>query len=259
LHVSGKPQLLNGPHSWAQITAFLRNALISVEEEFQLTLKRNQTTITHDTALGDATEEAWINLLKEYLPARYCVNKAFAIDHLGNTTEQLDCLIYDSYFTPKLFGKDKHLYVPAEAVYATFEVKQVVSAQHLKQAAEKAASLRALVRTSASLPWLGGTNPPKPLFPIMAGLLALETDWVDGLGSTFLSNFNQWTGEQELDLVLTASSGFCDRFNLNSSLEIARGKGSLIRGLFRLLNALRAKASVAAIDWEAFEKIFVDY
>lgn len=244
-------------HSKLNGTAFLKERLISVEQQFVNELKEQQRAITHDPTLGDATEDSWIALLKRYLPARYCVNKAFAIDHLGQTTEQLDCLIYDAHFTPALFGKDKHLYVPAEAVYATFEIKPIVSAQHLQYAAQKAASLRSLVRTSAPLPWMRGINEPKEPFPIMAGLLAMEASWKDGLGKTFLTNFNKWTGEQELDLVLTSSSGFCDRFNVSQTLEIANREGALIRGLFRLLNALRAKASVVAIDWEAYEKLFI--
>src|SRR3989338_5154177 len=119
---------------------FLKERFIDVEVAFIEDLKRQQKAITHDGTLGDSTEDAWIKLLRQYLPARYRVAKAFAVDHLGNTTDQLDCLIYDAHFTPALFGKDRHLYVPAEAVYATFEVKQTVSAIHLKAAADKVAS-----------------------------------------------------------------------------------------------------------------------
>jgi hypothetical protein len=234
---------------------FLRQALIDVEQEFRQELTRNRRAITHDGVLGDAVEDAWLGLLRRYLPARYCVDKAFAIDHEGHTTDQLDCLIYDAHFTPALFGKDKHQYVPAEAVYATFEIKQTVNARHLKAAAGKVASLRRLQRTSAPIPWVNGVNPAKTPFRILGGLLALSASWRDGLGESFQKQFDKWTGIEQVDLVLTASSGWCDRFQPAGTSTIAVGEGALIRGLFRLLAALREKATVVAIEWDKYEAV----
>lgn len=234
--------------------AYLKERLLEVEEAFIQDLKRCQK-ITHDPTMGDATEDAWIELMQQYLPVRYRVAKAFAVDHLGHTTDQLDCLIYDAHFTPALFGRDKHLYVPAEAVYGTFEVKQVIDSGDLEYAANKVASLRALARTSAPLESIFGTNPPKPVFPIMGGLLGMSASWKDGLGDAFLERFNDLKDEKQLDLVLTAESGFCDRLENGRDPVIVNGQGSLMRGLFRLLKALRAKATVTAIEWEKYEEV----
>lgn len=235
---------------------FLRGRFIDVEAAFIEQLKRELRANTHDGTLGDAVEDAWIDLFQRYLPTRYRVAKAFAVDHLGNTTDQLDSLIYDAHFTPALFGKDKHLYVPAEAVYATFEVKQTVDAELLNKAAGKAASLRILQRTSAPLESSHGLNAPKPLFPIIGGILAMNASWKNGLGKTFIDQFNSHSGNEHLDFVLTAESGFCDHLNDKQTPEIITGPGSLIRGLFRLLKALRAKASVTAVEWEKYEAVF---
>jgi hypothetical protein len=235
--------------------AFLRERLFDVEAAFADELRRYQKEATHDGALGDATEDAWIDLLRRYLPTRYRVAKAFAVDHLGHTTDQLDCLIFDAHFTPALFGKDKHLYVPAEAVYATFEIKQTITANDLKYAAEKVRSLRALKRTSAPLENATGKSEPKPLFPILGGLLGMNASWKRGLGPAFLKQLNALKGDKELDLVLTAESGFCSRLAPKGAAIIVTGKGSLMRGLFWLLRALRSKATVAAVDWEQYEAV----
>jgi len=238
--------------------AFLKGRLIDVEEAFVLDLKNRQKAVTHPGALGDATEDAWIELLQRYLPARYRVAKAFAVDHLGSTTDQLDCLIYDAHFTPALFGKDKHLYVPAEAVYATFEVRQTISADDLDYAADKVASLRVLQRTSAPLESAQGISAPKPLLPIIGGLLGMNASWSDGLGKAFIERFDSLKDTKQLDLVLTAESGFCDRLDTGRDPVIFSGSGTLMRGLFRLLRALRAKATVAAIEWEKYEAVLED-
>ena len=237
-------------------STFLREALLSVEKKFLSGLKHVIETNTHNGAHGDATEGAWLELLREYLPTRYKVAKAFAIDHKGNTTKQLDCVIYDAHFTPKLFGEDSSLYVPAEAVYATFEIKQTVDAQNLNDAAEKVESLRKLVRTSVALIGpLGTPNPARVPLPIIGGLLAMNASWTDGLGTTFSKNFASHKDDRQLDLILTAEGGFCDALDLSISPEVVTGAGSLMRGLFRLIKTLRDKNSVPAIDWEEYEKV----
>ena len=223
---------------------FLRGALLEVEAAFQERLRHTGRMVTHTVTLGDAVEQAWIDLLRAYLPARYQVAKAFAIDCEGRATEQLDCLIYDAHFTPALFGSGNHLYVPAEAVYATFEVKQTVNRTNLIAAATKAASVRRLRRTSAPVPWLSGVGPPKTPFPILGGLLAMDGKLRSGV-----------IGANELDLVLTAESGFYDRFNPDGSPTAGSGPGALIRGLFRLLAALRERATVVAVEWDKYEEV----
>jgi hypothetical protein len=236
-------------------STFLRDALLSVEEKFRSDLKHENRVNSHNGSHGDGTEDAWLKLLKDYLPARYKVARAFAVDHKGNTTKQLDCLVYDAHFTPKLFGADRRLYVPAEAVYATFEIKQIVNAAYLKEAAEKVESLRKLTRTSASLMGASGPNPARVPPYITGGLLAMKASWTDGLGSTFLSNFTNYTGESKLDFILTAESGFCDALDSALSPEIVTGSGALMRGLFRLIKALRHKNTVPAVEWEKYEDV----
>lgn len=235
---------------------FLKGALLSVERKFVAGLKHVVSTNSHNGAHGDATESAWLKLLEEYLPGRYRVAKAFAVDHKGNTTKQLDCIVYDAHFTPKLFGEDSSLYVPAEAVYATFEIKQSVDVSALEDAAEKAASLRRLTRTSTSLIGPSGVpNPVRSPFPIVGGLLAMNASWADGLGRAFRENLQTYAGDQALDFVLTAESGFYDALDSVNSPDVVTGEGSLIRGLFRLIRVLRDKNTVTPIDWKEYEKV----
>jgi hypothetical protein len=234
---------------------YLRESLIDVEDAFIADLKRAKRRITHDVTLGDATEDAWIDLLRQYLPWRYRVAKAFAIDHLGNSTDQLDCLIFDAHFTPALFGKGNNLYVPVEAVHAVFEIKPSINAKQLKYASEKVASLRKLKRTSARQTWSNTSQEPKKLFHIIGGILALDAEWKDGLGEFFLKNFIKSKGNSQLNIALTGESGFCDRFDKSKDPMIFRGQGSLMRGLFRLLAALRAQNTVPAIDWDKYEAV----
>lgn len=234
---------------------YLKNCLVDVEKAFVQKLIVNTRAVTHSGSLGDANEDAWIDLLRDYLPSRYQVAKAFAIDHTGKTTDQTDCLIYDAHFTPALFGTKGSLYVPVEAVHAALEIKPTVNSQNLKYAGKKVASLRRLTRTSAVLSGPYSSKYPKPLFPIIGGILALNVEWKNGLDTTFFTNFNDLTDDEKLDFVLTGQGGFCDHFDHESDPQVFSGDGSLIRGLFRLLNALRLQNTVPAIEWDKYEQV----
>jgi len=81
---------------------------------------------------------------------------------------------------------------------AVFEAKQTANAQLVAYAQEKAASVRRLHRTSLPIPYAKGVYPPKPLIPILGGLLTFESDWTPGLGPSFQQALAKDTGEGRL-------------------------------------------------------------
>ncbi|MGL3214046.1 DUF6602 domain-containing protein [Bradyrhizobium sp. BR 1433] len=140
----------------------LEKLLAGLHEEISLRLERSRAAIGHPVAKGDATEGIWIELLKNYLPERYRVHRAFVIDSTDTTSQQIDIVIYDRQYTPLIFKQDGTLVIPAESVYAVFEAKQSIDADQLDYAAGKIASVRALCRTSLPIPSAGGMQPAKP-------------------------------------------------------------------------------------------------
>jgi hypothetical protein len=73
-------------------------------------LSSERDIIFHPSIKGDATELNWLYWLRTYIPKRYCVDKAFAIDHEGNTSDQLDLVIYDQHYSPFVFNQDGGLH-----------------------------------------------------------------------------------------------------------------------------------------------------
>ena len=102
----------------------------------------------HASAAGSATEHHWLELFDRYLPKRYRATPAFVIDSLGRRSRQVDIAIFDNLYSPLLFPHASGFHIPAESVYAVFEVKPTFSRQWLQDAADKAASVRDLRRTS---------------------------------------------------------------------------------------------------------------
>jgi len=159
-----------------------------LQEEMIAKLKTNSKAIKHPGAKGDTTELNWIEWLRSYLPKRYTVDKGFVVDHEGSLSQQIDVIIYDTQYCPFIFNKDGVKYIPAESVYAVFEVKQTLNAEYIKYASEKAKSVRVLKRTTK--PISGAERDLKPKTPknIICGLLSTNSSWIKDEANHIASN-----------------------------------------------------------------------
>lgn len=126
----------------------VQDLLLHQQRVLEATLTGHRDVIGHPTAKGDATEFEWAKTISQFLPRRYQVAKAFVIDAYSNVSEQLDAVVYDRQYCPLFFEVDGARFIPAESVYAVFEVKQELNAVQVEYAGKKAASVRRLHRTN---------------------------------------------------------------------------------------------------------------
>jgi len=233
---------------------FLREAFGAEQAVLKVQLELSGKSITHDGVMGDVNEQYFIQVLRKYLPRRYEVDQGIVIDSNGATSDQIDVIIFDHQYTPTLLDQHAHRFIPAEAVYCVLEVKPTISKQYLEYAADKAHSVRILERTSVPIPHAGGEYPPKPLFPIIAGIVATSVDWVEGLGGeSFSANLAALNGTRLLDCGLALSDRAFDTFGGN--LVVTCTDGSLVAFLFRLLQRLQSLGTVPAIDWNRYASV----
>jgi len=139
-------------------------------------LNTNREFIKHPTSKGDSLENVWIDWLRKYLPNRYSVDKAIVIDSSGNLSEQIDVVIFDQQYTPFVFTQNGIHYIPAEGVYAVFEVKPdlkgtVDDITYIEYTGKKIASVRSLKRTSTNIVDRGKSQNPRSLTKIIGGIL----------------------------------------------------------------------------------------
>jgi len=230
---------------------FLQDAFHEQQKVLQAHLEYAKKTITHDGKCGDVTEKHFLETLAAYLPNRYAVDSAIVIDSRGQTSDQMDVVIYDCQYTPCLLDQHDHKYIPAEAVYAVLEVKPEINAKYMKYAGDKAKSVRRLHRTTIPIPHAGGKPyPPKALFPITAGLIASDIAWKNGFGKTFAKQFAALKGDCRLDCALAVSSASFDAYGTKPL--VVSGNNALVFFLFRLLEKLQSLGTVPAIDWNAY-------
>lgn len=190
----------------------LKQLFNGLQKQMSAQLNTNREFIDHPGSKGDALENAWIEWLRNYLPNRYCVDKAIVIDHEGNTSQQMDIVIYDNWYTPFIFNQNGFYYIPAEGVYAVFEVKpdiqgKVGDKNYIVYAGEKIESVRVLKREAASFINGGIKSKPRPLTKIVGGILCSTNSFTHQDNDTIEKHLKALDNLKSIDLGCIADYG----------------------------------------------------
>jgi hypothetical protein len=168
-------------------------------------LNTNREFILHPGSKGDSLENVWIEWLRKYLPNRYCVDKAIIVDSNGNLSHQIDLVIYDQQYTPFVFTQNGIHYIPAEGVYAVFEVKpdlqgNVSEDNFFQYAGKKIESVRKLKRTSVKIINAGNEVPARPLTKIIGGILSSTNSYTHSNNNTIESHLKSLQNLQTIEM-----------------------------------------------------------
>lgn len=190
----------------------LKDLFASMQNQMSAQLSTNRDNIIHSTSKGDALENAWIEWLRRYLPNRYSVDKAIVIDYEGTISQQMDIVIYDNWFTPFIFTQNGFHYIPAEGVYAVFEVKPDISdfsdgKHNIAYAGEKIESVRVLKRDAASFINGGMKQSARPLTKILGGVLTSTKSGEKNNNDTLDKHFKLQTNLKGIDIGCIADYG----------------------------------------------------
>jgi len=228
----------------------LNEVYASVQKEMEAKLLAGRKSIPHSAEMGSASEDDWVNWFNDYLPKRYQAKRAFVIDSSDSISDQIDIVVHDAQYSHLVFKHNNTVYVPAESVYAVFEVKQELTKAYLEYAGAKAASVRRLTRTSVPIPHAGGMYPPKEPHFIPAGILTVTSKWKEPLGEAFQKNISNLQGDQSIQLGCVIQSG---AFSVTEAgVDISDVETSLVSFFFDLLIRLQSLGTVTAIDIRAY-------
>jgi len=219
----------------------MRKLFIALDEEMMLKLSSKIDEISHPVSKGDEAELNWIGLLRTYLPERYSVDSGFIIDYEGTISEQIDVIIYDRHFTPFIFRGEKTLFIPAEGVYAIFEIKPHFDKTYFEYAVNKLESVKKLKRTSAPFAHILGKG-IKKLEDIMGGILTK--------GNKSTTFFDGVDNKSPLSFIVSLDVGV--KIVINSRLEKQEKDTLLAFFLLKLIEKLRAVGSVSAIEVDKY-------
>lgn len=233
----------------------LAEAFRARQQQLESDLGFGRTVLAHPGTLGDATELDWRGMLADLLPRRYGVAKAFVIDVDGDMSHQLDIVIHDRHYSPLLFEVGGAHFIPAESVYAVFEIKQTLNKAHIEYAGDKIASVRRLRRTTVGFGTATGTAPAQDPKRILGGLLALDSEWNPTLGRPLRDALSARTAEQAVDFGCALRGGTFEAPDPTEGGETWLSDDpttGLIFFALRLLKRLQAMATVPAIDFAAY-------
>jgi len=177
----------------------------SLQNQMVAQLNTNREFILHSGSKGDSLENVWIEWLRSYLPNRYCVDKAIVIDSNGDLSHQIDLVIYDQQYTPFVFKQNGIFYIPAEGVYAVFEVKpdlqgNVGEDNFFQYAGKKIESVRRLKRTSVGIINAGISQPARALTKIVGGFLASTNTYSRTSNKTIEGHLEKLKGLQSIEM-----------------------------------------------------------
>jgi hypothetical protein len=190
----------------------IKDLFAGLQNQMVAQLNTNREFIEHPGSKGDALENAWIEWLRKYLPNRYSIDKAIVIDHGGNTSHQMDIVIYDNWFTPFIFSQNGFHYIPAEGVYAVFEVKPDIAASsdgktNIEYAGEKIESVRALKRNATSFINGGVKFGARPLTKIIGGILCSTNSYTHANNNTIIGHVKAQKDFRGIDMGCIADYG----------------------------------------------------
>lgn len=224
----------------------LKTLLEGLHDVIHQKLETARKTIVHPGSKGDASEKIWLEMLQIYLPKRYQAEKAFVVDSNGIFSQQMDVVVFDRQYSPFIFDFEGQKIVPAESVYAVFEAKQAINAEHVKYAQEKVQSVRNLHRTSLPIPHAGGVYPAKPPVKIIGGILTFESDWTQALGKSLEDALKE--DEGCLDIGCVAAHGYFLFEPTTKQYQFFNGRKPATAFLFQLISQLQFSGTVPMID-----------
>lgn len=231
----------------------LAQLLAGLHDDIERRLTTARHALAHPVVKGDASERVWLELLRTYLPERYRIETAHVVDSTGTFSEQIDVVVFDRQYSPLVFHFEGQIIIPAESVYAAFEAKQAINAQQVSYAQGKVASVRRLHRTSLPIPHAGGVYDPKPLTPILGGLLTFESDWSPPMGVPLTDALAAGDEAGRLDIGCVAAHGTfgCDPEDCYSILPQGKPAAAF---LLELVARLQNVATVPMIDIRAYAR-----
>lgn len=236
----------------------MATAFRGLQREMATRLESTRQVVQHPVMKGDVSENAWLDHFQTYLPKRYTASRACVVDHRGATSDQIDIVIHDRHFSPFVLERDGARFVPAESVYCVIEVKQMLDRDNLLYAGKKAASVRALERTSQVIVHAGGTiASPKPPFAIPGGIVALDSGWAPSFGKTMVSALKELRAGAEIQFgCVLQEGGFEVEYGpADPKLVVSEKHDALIFTFLRLLSRLQKLGSVPAMDIDAYARV----
>ena len=122
---------------------------LSVE---QVRLDMNTSNLfEHVGDRGEYRERIVQKFLRPYLPECYGLGRGEVFSENGESSRQIDIVIYDAIFSSVLMKNERNQLFPCESVFGSIEVKTELKGETLEQGVENIVSLKKLDREASDM------------------------------------------------------------------------------------------------------------
>jgi len=132
-------------------------------------------TPNHQLTTGTYRETIWMSLFKQIIPHKFSIKQGvFIMDSNGNTSAEVDLVIFDEQYTPYIFNYGEICFIPIEAIAVVVQCKSftlddknltawVKTIDQLKTSNNSIARLATSIAINESVPTQKSTRPIKIL------------------------------------------------------------------------------------------------
>ena len=128
----------------------LLEALRISAEQVRLEINRSGL-FEHKGERGEYRERIVQEFLRPYLPECYGLGRGEVFSANGESSRQIDIVIYDAIFSSVLMKDEKSQLFPCESVFGSIEVKTELTGETLEQGVENIVSLKRLDREASDM------------------------------------------------------------------------------------------------------------
>ena len=212
--------------------------------------------LEHPVTKGEHCESAWIDFFRSFLPNKYGIDKGFVFDAQGSVSEQIDIIIYDSLYSPLIFGTDAgEKFITAESVYAVFDSKPKIDKRTVEYTNKKIYSVTNLVRSSRGIINAGKETCPRELTHIIGGILAIDSVETDAIRKYITNNHNIDIG---CSIKTAAFIVYRDENKNISDVKFSNKEDSILSFFYIILDSLYKLGTVAGIDIRNYSDATID-
>ena len=213
---------------------------------------------------GRIAEEIIRNVLSRTLPKRFSIGTGVIISSKGDVSQQTDIVIFDNFFNSPLLSEFGSCVYPVETVYATIEVKSVLTKSELRSSLAAIRKLRSLrSERHYVVPGIGTRNGKPVLQPIKHTLTVPPRSYVvgfrqKGLGTSY-GDFQRHLREcldEHNDFVhgvcVLSKDWFAGRVAFRDPAELFGNEGHALLSLYSSILKGQQNYAVYSMDLDAY-------
>ncbi len=127
----------------------LINIMLGLKKQLQADFDYMSSQIKHNGTKGSAREDILLEFLRKHMPKRFGFSKGEICSSKGETSKQIDIIIYDQENHPIFYDVGNQVIVPSESVLCIIEIKSILT--ELKTSVENIKSVKNMDKSAVRI------------------------------------------------------------------------------------------------------------